>query len=131
MKNVLIVIDWAWTGGGGGSNAPLHFLKTIKDIDMKLTPLIKVIPPKQNLHSDFGKSLYTCNSICVNPRNEIKRGGPHTTFSRGQKSTPRGLYIVLRKAIRGNCTTILRNTKSDVQKSGNIRKGEVINTPGY
>ena len=35
-----------WTGrgpGGGMSNAPLplRFLKTIKDIDMKLTPLIK------------------------------------------------------------------------------------------
>ena len=31
-------LDW---GGGGASNAPLRFLKTIKDIDMKLTPLIK------------------------------------------------------------------------------------------
>ena len=30
-----------WGGGGGTSNAPLRFLKTIKDIDMKLTPLIK------------------------------------------------------------------------------------------
>ena len=30
-----------------------------------------------------------------------------------------------------NCTTILRNTTSDVQKSGNKRKGEVTNTPGY
>ena len=32
-----------WTGGGGGSNdtPPLRFLKTIKDIDMKRTPLIK------------------------------------------------------------------------------------------
>ena len=33
--------------------------------------------------------------------------------------------------MRHNCTTILRNTKSNVQKSGNLRKGEVINTPGY
>ena len=61
-----------------------------------------------------------------------KRGGPHTTFrDRGQRSTSLGLYILLRKAMRRNCTTILRNTKSDVQISGNIRKGEVINTPGY
>ena len=29
-----------WTGGGA-SNAPLHFSKTVEDIDMKLTPLIK------------------------------------------------------------------------------------------
>ena len=28
-------------GGRGASNAPLRFLKTIKDTDMKLTPLIK------------------------------------------------------------------------------------------
>ena len=28
-------------GGGGASNASLRFLKTIKDTDMKLTPLIK------------------------------------------------------------------------------------------
>ena len=28
-------------GGGGGANAPLHFLKTIEDMDMKRTPLIK------------------------------------------------------------------------------------------
>ena len=33
--------------------------------------------------------------------------------------------------MRRNCTTILRSSKSDVQKSGNIQKGEVINTPGY
>ena len=33
--------------------------------------------------------------------------------------------------MRRNCTTILPNTKSNVQKSGNIRKGEVTNTPGY
>ena len=49
----------------------------------------------------------------------------------GQKSTPLGLYILLRKAMRRNCTTILRNTKSDVQKSENVRKGEVINILGY
>ena len=49
----------------------------------------------------------------------------------GQKFTPLGLYVLLRKAMRRNCTTILRNTESDVQKSGNIQKGEVINTPGY
>ena len=33
-----------WTGVGGGerqTTPPLRFLKTIKDIDMKLTPLIK------------------------------------------------------------------------------------------
>ena len=30
--------------------------------------------------------------------------------------------------MRRNCTTILRNIKSDVQKSGDIQKGEVINT---
>ena len=32
-----------WTGGGEGQGQtpPLHFLKSIKDIDMKLTPLIK------------------------------------------------------------------------------------------
>ena len=75
--------------------------------------------------------MYTCNLIYVNPRNETKKGGPRTTFrDRGQKSTPLGLYILLRKAMRRNCTTILRNTKSNAQKSGNIRKGEVINTPG-
>ena len=28
-------------GLGGGGASPLHFLKSIKDIDMKLTPLIK------------------------------------------------------------------------------------------
>ena len=30
-------------GGGGASNdpPPLRFLKTVKDVDMKLTPLIK------------------------------------------------------------------------------------------
>ena len=42
-----------------------------------------------------------------------KGGGPHTTFrNRGgeQKSTPLGLYILLRKAMQRNCTTILRNT---------------------
>ena len=65
----------------------------------------------------------------VNPRNEIKKGGPQTSFrDRGGKSTPLGLYILLRKAMRRNCTTILRNTKSDVQKSGNIRKSEVIHS---
>ena len=32
-----------WTGGGGvgAKRPPLRFSKTIKDIDMKLTPLIK------------------------------------------------------------------------------------------
>ena len=61
-----------------------------------------------------------------------KRGVPTLLLEiGGQKSTPLGLYILLKKAMRRNCTTILRNTKSDVQKSGNIRKGEVINTPGY
>ena len=30
-----------WTGGGGRQMPPLRFFKTIKDIDMKLTPLIK------------------------------------------------------------------------------------------
>ena len=86
--------------------------------------VLKVIPPKQNLHSDFGKSLYTCNSIYVNPRNEIKRWVPTILLEiGGHKSTPLGLYILLRKAVRRNCTTILRNTKSDVQKSGNIQKG--------
>ena len=66
---------------------------------------VKVIPPKQNLHSDFGKSLYTCNSIYVNSRNEIKRGGgPHTTFrDKGAKVHPSGLYILLRKSMRRNC----------------------------
>ena len=63
---------------------------------------------------------------------KLKRGVPTLLLEiGGQKSTPLGLYILLRKAMRRNCTTILRNTKSDVQKSGNIRKGEVINTPGY
>ena len=28
-------------GGGGRQTHPLYFLKTIEDIDMKLTPLIK------------------------------------------------------------------------------------------
>ena len=63
---------------------------------------------------------------------KLKRGVPTLLLEIGeQKSTPLGLCILLRKAIRRNCTTILRNTKSDVQKSGNLRKGEVINTPGY
>ena len=54
-------------------------------------------------------------------------GGPHTTYS-----TPLD-YISLTKAMQHNCTTILQNIKSNVQKYGNIRKGEVhvINTPGY
>ena len=30
-----------WTGGGGGGGVRFRFLKTIKDIDMKVTPLIK------------------------------------------------------------------------------------------
>ena len=30
-----------WTGGKGASNAPLHFLKTMEDINMKLSPIIK------------------------------------------------------------------------------------------
>ena len=36
-------LDWGGGGGGGGCQmpTPLCFLKTIKDIDMKLTPLIK------------------------------------------------------------------------------------------
>ena len=33
--------------------------------------------------------------------------------------------------MRRNCTNILRNTKSNIQKPGNIRKGEVTNSPGY
>ena len=75
--------------------------------------------------------MYTCNSIYVNPRNEIKKGVSTLLLEiGGQKSTPLGLYILLRKAMRCHCTTILRNTKSDVQKSESIRKGEVINTPG-
>ena len=55
-----------------------------------------VIPPKEHLHSDFGKSLYTCNSIYVDPRNEIKKGVPYTTFrDRGAKVHPSGaLYFV-------------------------------------
>ena len=62
---------------------------------------------------------------------KLKRGVPTLLLDiGGQKSTLLGLYILLRKAMWRNCTTILRNTKSDVQKSGNIRKGEVINTPG-
>ena len=63
---------------------------------------------------------------------KLKRGIPTLLLEiGGQMSTPLGLYILLRKATRRNCTTIFRNTKSDIQKSGNIRKGEVINTPGY
>ena len=44
----------------------------------------------------YSKSLYTCNSIYVNQRNEIKKGGPHTTFrDRGAKVHPSGaLYFV-------------------------------------
>ena len=43
-KQIVPYSDWAflavpgWGGGGGGGG---RFLKTIKDIDMKLTPLIK------------------------------------------------------------------------------------------
>ena len=56
---------------------------------------LKVIPSKYNLHSDFGKSLSICNSLYVYPRNEIKKGGPHTLLIEiwGQKSTPLGLYF--------------------------------------
>ena len=50
---------------------------------------------------------------------------------RGAKVHPSGAIFVLMKAMRRNCATILWNTKSDVQKSGNIRKGEVMDTPGY
>ena len=32
---------WTEGGGGGRQTAPLRLLKTIKDIDMKVTPLIK------------------------------------------------------------------------------------------
>ena len=49
---------------------------------------IKDIPPKYSLLSDFGKSLYTCNSINVNPRNEIKRGVPTLPLEIGGKSPP-------------------------------------------
>ena len=88
---------------------------------------LRTFHPNRKLHSDFGKSLYICNSLYINPRNEIKMGGPHTTYS-----TPL-VYISLTKAMQHNCTTILQNIKSNVQKYGNIRKGEVhvINTPGY
>ena len=56
---------------------------------------LKVILSKYNLHSDFGKSLSICNSLYVYPRNEIKKGGPHTLLIEiwGQKSTPLGLYF--------------------------------------
>ena len=37
--------------------------------------------------------------------------------------------FLLMKAMRHNSTSIHRNTKSNVQKSGNIRKREVKNTP--
>ena len=92
----------------------------------------KVIPSKQNLHSDFGKSLSICNSIYVNPRNEIKRAVPALLIEiRGAKVHPSGAIFLLMKTVRRNCATTLRNTKSNVQKSGNIRKGEETNTPGY
>ena len=47
------------------------------------------------------------------------------------KSTESKLKLKLMKAMRCKCTTILRNSKSNIQKSGNVRKDEVINTPGY
>ena len=84
------------------------------------------------MHSDFGKSLYTCNSIYVNPRNKIEKGVPTLLIEiRGAKVHRSGAIFLLMKAMPRNCTTILWDTKSDVQKYGNIRKGEVINTPGY
>ena len=69
-------------------------------------------------------SIY--NSIYVNHRTEIKRGVPILLIEiRGAKVQPSGAIFLLMKAMRHNCTIILRNTKSNVQKSGNIRKGEV------
>ena len=41
IQTGLFWLSLDWGGGGGASNAPLRFLKTIKDIDMKVTPLIK------------------------------------------------------------------------------------------
>ena len=66
------------------------------DSHIPLKTYCKFIPPKWNLHSDFGKRLYTCNSIYVNPRNEIEKGVPHTTFrDREAKFLPSGaIYFV-------------------------------------
>ena len=53
------------------------------------------------------------------------------TEIREAKVHPSVAIFLLLKAMGRNCTTILRYTKSDVQKPENIRKGEVTNTPGY
>ena len=80
--------------------------------------------------SDFGKRLSICNSIYVSPRNEIKRGVPILLIEiRGAKVHHSGAIFLLMKTMRRNCTTILWIAKSIVQKSGNMRKGEVTNTP--
>ena len=57
----------------------------------------------------------------VNPRNEIKRGVPTILIETGgAKVHPSGAIFLLTKAMQCNCTTILGNTKLNVQKSGNI-----------
>ena len=49
----------------------------------------------RSFHPNRTCTRYTYNSINVNPRNEIKKGGPNTTFrDRGQKSTPGAIYFV-------------------------------------
>ena len=57
---------------------------------------VRSFDPNKTCTHDFGKSLYTCNSILVNPINEKKRGGPHTTFrDRGAKVHPSGaIYFI-------------------------------------
>ena len=84
---------------------------------------LKVISSKQNLCSDFGKTLSISNLINVNPRKEIKRGVPTLLVEIGEAEVhPSGAIFLLMKAMQRNCTAIPWNTKSNVQKFGNIRK---------
>ena len=84
---------------------------------------LKVIPSKHNIHSDFGKRLSICNSIYINPRIQIKKGVPTLLIEiSGTKVHPSGAVFLLMKAMRRNCTTILRNTKSNVKKPETYKK---------
>ena len=95
--------------------------------------MLRSFHPNRTYTQIFALSLSICNSIYVNPKNEIKKRSSHTTWG-GGGGGGKGLFgaiFLLMKAMQRNCTTILRITKSNVQKSGNIRKSEVTNTPGY
>ena len=93
--------------------------------------MLRSFHPNRTYTQILALSLSICNSIYVNPKNEIKKRNSHTTWGGGGGKGLFGAIFLLMKDMRRNCTTILRITKSNVQKSGNIQKSEVTNTPGY